>query len=85
MIPLKDHMKLNNKEGPSMDASNPLRRGNKIITGGIWVVVGTRRGKWGQDHIWEETREKARRPEERIEISSIRGGELGEPLESPIH
>ena len=27
-------MKLNKKEGPSVDASIPLRRGNKIITGG---------------------------------------------------
>ena len=34
MIQLSDHMKLNRKEGPSVDASIPLRRGNKIIMGG---------------------------------------------------
>jgi hypothetical protein len=32
-IKLIDHMKLK-KEGPSVDASIPLRRGNKIITAG---------------------------------------------------
>jgi hypothetical protein len=31
MMQLKDHMKLNKKEGQSVDASNPLRRENKII------------------------------------------------------
>jgi hypothetical protein len=34
MIQLTDHMKLNKKEGPSVDALIPLGRGNKIITGG---------------------------------------------------
>ena len=36
MIQLKDHMKLNRKEGPSMKASMSFTRGNKIITGGRW-------------------------------------------------
>jgi hypothetical protein len=36
MIQLTDHMKLNRKEGPSVDASIPFRRGNKIIIGGRW-------------------------------------------------
>jgi hypothetical protein len=31
MIQLTDHMKLNKKEGPSVDASIPFRRGNTII------------------------------------------------------
>lgn len=34
MIQHTDHMKFNKKEGTSVDASIPLRRGNKIITGG---------------------------------------------------
>jgi hypothetical protein len=34
MVQLKDCMKVNKKEGQSVDASNPLTRGNKIITGG---------------------------------------------------
>ena len=35
MIQLTEQMKLNKKEGPSVDTSIPLRRGNKIITGSI--------------------------------------------------
>lgn len=34
MIQLKDHMKFNKKKGPSEDTSIPLRKGNKLITGG---------------------------------------------------
>ena len=34
MIQLTKHMKFNKKEGQSTEASNPLRRGNKIIIGG---------------------------------------------------
>jgi hypothetical protein len=34
MIQLTDHLKLNKKEAHSVDASNTLRRGKKIITGG---------------------------------------------------
>jgi hypothetical protein len=34
IIQLKDSKKFNKKEGPSEDASIPLRRGNKIIMGG---------------------------------------------------
>jgi hypothetical protein len=34
MIHPTDSKKLNKKEGPNEDASIPLRRGNKIITGG---------------------------------------------------
>jgi hypothetical protein len=34
MIQLKDHMKVNKKKGYNVDASKPLRRGSKIITGG---------------------------------------------------
>jgi hypothetical protein len=34
MIKLTDHMKLKKEEGQSVDASNPLRRGDCIITGG---------------------------------------------------
>jgi hypothetical protein len=59
-----------------MDTSNPLRRENKIITGGRedrpekerrrgeekYVCVC--RGGGGQDQIWEETGEKYRGPRE---------------------
>ena len=34
MLQSTDPKKLNKKEGPSEDASIPLRRGNKIIMGG---------------------------------------------------
>ena len=34
MIQPSDPKKLNKKEGPSKDASIPLRRGNKIVMGG---------------------------------------------------
>ena len=34
MIQLTDHMTLNKKEDQRVDASIPLRRGNKIIMGG---------------------------------------------------
>jgi hypothetical protein len=34
MIQLTDHMKFNKKEGQSVDASIPIRRGNKITMGG---------------------------------------------------
>jgi hypothetical protein len=34
MIQFTDHMKLNKKEGPSIDTSIPLRKGDKIITRG---------------------------------------------------
>jgi hypothetical protein len=33
-IQLTDHMKLNKKESQSVNASIPLRRRNKIVTGG---------------------------------------------------
>jgi hypothetical protein len=47
MIPLIEYVKLNKKEGQSVDASVPLRRGNKIITGGKWREKSRweRRGK----------------------------------------
>jgi hypothetical protein len=35
MIQLTKHRKLNKKKGPSVDISIPLRKGNKIIMGGI--------------------------------------------------
>ena len=34
MIQPRNHKKFNKKEGPSEDASVPLRMGNKIIMGG---------------------------------------------------
>jgi hypothetical protein len=33
MIQLREHMKLNKKEGQSVVVSNTLRKGNKIIPG----------------------------------------------------
>jgi hypothetical protein len=70
-IQLKDHMKLNKKEGQSMYISNPLWSGRE--KGG------------GQDQVWEETGEKSRGTGELIEISNSGGGEIGEQLESPRH
>jgi hypothetical protein len=65
------------QEGPSEDASIPLRRGNKLITeaggGGIWVGGG-REGKGGADWVCGKTGERLRRPEERMEIHSCWGG-----------
>ena len=50
MIQLTDHMKLNKKEGQSVDASIPLRRGNKIIMGGRGREgPGWERGQGGEE------------------------------------
>ena len=46
-----ERKKFNKQEGPTEDASIPLRRGNKIVTGG--------RGKEGPE--WERDREGKRR------------------------
>jgi hypothetical protein len=40
-------MKLNKKEGQSVDASNPLRRGKKTITGGRRKEKPGREREWG--------------------------------------
>jgi hypothetical protein len=58
MIQLKNHMKFNKKEDQCVNASNLLRRGNKIIMasrgkgdlGGRGK--GRRRLKKGQDQVW---------------------------------
>ena len=42
MMQLIDHMKLNKKEGQSVDASIPLRREKKIIRGGRGRDLGGR-------------------------------------------
>ena len=59
--------KLNKKEGPSEDASIPLRRGNKIIMGGRrrenWVGE-QRRKKGGKDQEWERQERDPRGPRE---------------------
>lgn len=48
MIQLKDSMKFNKKEDPSENASIPLRKGNKIITGSIKREgLGYQRGEEG--------------------------------------
>jgi hypothetical protein len=36
MIQLTDHMKIKKKEGPRVDASVLLRRGNKVIKENRW-------------------------------------------------
>jgi hypothetical protein len=56
MIQPTDHIKLNKKEGHSVYASNPLRRRNKIITGG--------RGKEGSG--WERGGEGKEGPAEAV-------------------
>jgi hypothetical protein len=66
MIQLTDRRKLNKKEGPSVDNSNPLRRENKTIMGGTgkeepgcWVGEGKRRENGNRIGSWRrETREK---------------------------
>ena len=75
-------MKLNKEEGHTMDASNPLRRRNKIIIGGRGREgPGWERGRGGkkgsQAQVWEETREKSRGPGEQIEIYSSGGWVTG--------
>lgn len=54
---IKDHRKHNKKEGYSVDASIPLRSGNKIIMRGIGGKElgrkGEREGKMGQDQVWD--------------------------------
>jgi hypothetical protein len=50
MLQLTDYKKLNKKEGPSEDASNPLRRRNKIIM-----------GERGRETGWEREEEKGDR------------------------
>jgi hypothetical protein len=52
MIQLTDSMMLNKKSNPSVDASIPLRSGNKVIIGGrgkkrMWVGQGRQREKGG--------------------------------------
>ena len=62
-------MKLNKKEGQIVDASIPLRRGNKIIMGGRgregpgWERRGGGK-KLGQDQVGKETEEKFSGPGE---------------------
>jgi hypothetical protein len=68
MIQHTAYVKFNKKEGPSVDASIPLRRGNKISMGSRgkkgpgWEWGGEQ--KWGQNQICRETGEKPRGPEE---------------------
>jgi hypothetical protein len=64
-IQLTDHVKLSKKKGPSVDASIPLRRWNKIITGGTGREGGGREreegGKGGKlEQVWVETGKKPR-------------------------
>ena len=59
MIQLADYTKLKKKEDQSVDASDLLRRGNKIVTGGRgWKELGRKTGgreeKGKQDQVWEE-------------------------------
>jgi hypothetical protein len=85
MIQLTDHMKLNKKKDQSVDASIPLRRENKIITGGKGErdLGGREEGEWerGGGRIrygkrWE------RNPEDReCGVGEWGGGQL----ESPRH
>jgi hypothetical protein len=72
---LTDPKTLSKKEGPSKDVRISLRRGNKIVRGGRGrEETGWERGwggEWrGQDQEWGETGERARGPEEGVEVSS---------------
>jgi hypothetical protein len=69
MIELISHMKLNKKEGQSMDTSIPLKMGNKSIMRGREgeepvCKMREEREKGCQDQVWEETGKKPRRPAE---------------------
>ena len=55
MIQLKDLMKLNKKKVQSADASNPLRRGNKIIIGGRGMEGAGGRGKGKENGVKKKT------------------------------
>jgi hypothetical protein len=61
-------MKFNKKEDKSVDSSAPLRRGTKYQgrqkEGGTWVREERRRGKVGQDQVWEEIEENPKGPRE---------------------
>jgi hypothetical protein len=60
-IQLTDHMKLKKKEDQSVNASIPLRRGNKISTGGrgrSWVGEG-RGGEEGEGWLRYGKRQKS--------------------------
>jgi hypothetical protein len=65
-IQFTNHVKLKKKEDQSVDVSVLLRKGDKIIKGGIgWEGLGRKRGggeekKRGPDQIWEETGEMFR-------------------------
>jgi hypothetical protein len=59
LIQLADYTKLKKKEDQSVDASDLLRRRNKIVTGGRgWKELGRKTGgreeKGKQDQVWEE-------------------------------
>jgi hypothetical protein len=65
MIQLTDHIKLNKEEHPSVDASIPLSRGNKIIMAGRGREEhGWERGGEEQEQVWREIAEKPRGPGE---------------------
>jgi hypothetical protein len=54
MIHPTDHKMFNKKQGPSEDASIPLRREKKITMGGrVGLQMGEGKGKGGQDQCWK--------------------------------
>ena len=73
-------MKLKKKE-EGVGALVLLRRGNKIIMEGRENEGSGRKkggeGKVDHDQVWEETRKKYRGSENRIEVCSSRGWEMG--------
>jgi hypothetical protein len=94
MTQLTDHRNHNKKEGPSVDPSIPLRKGNNIIMesrgreGSGWErrrggKRGSRIRNGGRGWGGGETGEKPRGPGECIEICNSIG--CGEPLRSPRH
>jgi hypothetical protein len=58
IVKLTDCRKLNKNEGPSVDTSILLRRGDKIIIGAKGGLSGLERGggggRGGQGQVWEE-------------------------------
>jgi hypothetical protein len=65
MIQLKDNMNLNEKKGPSLDASIPFRKEEqnnhrKQREGGTWVGEGRRKKKDEAGQLWGDLGEKPR-------------------------
>jgi hypothetical protein len=82
-------MNLNKKDGPNVDGSIPLMRGNKIVNrrqreGGTWMRKGRGGGNGGAGSGMKGNRREAQRARRIMEMYSSVGWEgWRKPLESP--